>query len=164
MTRSEQKIGKNGERLAQAVLNGLGIEMLEKIGTPVLLSPYVDFRTGRTIPGVFRVKFGEKVSGDRRGILPDGTSVLIEVKTIWNGNLVYSELDNHQHNALKRHAGFKGLSLLVYVHQTGVYVMKYPPEGIPGFVPRKSITPERARELHEETLDILKLYRSDLTP
>ena len=35
----EQQIGKNGEQTARSVLDGLGLEMIEKIGTPVNLIP-----------------------------------------------------------------------------------------------------------------------------
>lgn len=159
--RRNQKIGKDGERLAQSVLNGLGIEMLEKIGTPVLIAPYIGGRGA--VPGVYYVKWGEKVSGDRRGILPGGRSVLIEVKTVWDGNLPFGQLDDHQHNALKRHASFGGLSLLVWVHNDGVFVMEYPAGGIPGFIPHKSITPARARDFHEKTVGLISMSRMNLT-
>lgn len=150
MSKRNKKIGQDGENLAQSVLNGLGIEMLEKIATPVLLSPH---RTQSGKPtGAYFVTWGEKVSGDRMGILPNGIRVLTEVKTIWSGNLIYSELDDHQHYALKMNAYFHGLSLLVWVNSDGVSVMIYPKDGIAGFIPRKSITPDMAKELHVESI------------
>ena len=133
MSRSQQRTGKQGESVAESTLSGLGIEMLEKIGTPILAIP-----AGR---GLFKVVWGEKVSGDRRGILPGGRSVLIEVKTILDANLTYSELKPHQHKGLKAHADWGGLSLLCWVHNTGVYVMEYP---VSGFDPGTSITPQVA--------------------
>jgi hypothetical protein len=154
MTKRDQNVGKHGEQLAESVLSGLGFEMLEKIATPVILIPYHDGR--RIIPGVYQVKHEKRVSGDRRAILPDGTSVLIEVKTRWDDNLIYSDLEDHQHEALKRHAGFNGLSLLVYVHNSGVFVMRYERGGIAGFIPRKSITPARAAALHKEAMIYLQ--------
>lgn len=118
MSKSEQLTGKHGEALAESTLHGLGVEMLEKIGTPVLTIP-----AGR---GLFKVVWGEKVSGDRRGILPGGRSVLIEVKTILDRNLRYSDLREHQPERLQEHAHHGGLSLLVWVHNSGVYVMGFP--------------------------------------
>jgi hypothetical protein len=150
--RSNQRTGSHGETLANSVLHGLGIEMLQKIGTPVKLTPYRD-RGGRGVKGVYYVKFEERVKGDRHGVLPDGTSVLIEVKTYWDRNLRYSDLDDHQHADLREHAGIgAALSLLVWVHNSGVWVMQYGAGGIAGFLPRSSISPERAEELHDETI------------
>jgi hypothetical protein len=134
MSRIQQRTGKQGENLAESTLLGLGIEQIEKIGTPVLLIP-------SRYKGLFKVVYGEKVSGDRRGILPGGRSVLIEVKTILDHNLTYSELKPHQHAGLKAHADFGGLSLLVWIHNSGVYVMEFP---ISGFIPGTSLTPQVA--------------------
>ena len=134
MSRTQQRTGKAGELLAESTLRGLGIEQIEKIGTPVLLIP-------SRYNGLFKPVYGEKVSGDRRGILPGGRSVLIEVKTILDSNLMYSELKPHQHAGLKEHADFGGLSLLVWVHNSGVYVLEYP---ISGFVPGTSLSPQVA--------------------
>lgn len=142
MGKTEKLIGEHGENLAESILSGLGVEMIEKIGTPVKLSPY------NKIPGVFRVAFGEAVSGDRRGILPGGRSVLIEVKTILDRNLQYSDLRKHQPERLRAHSLFGGLSLLIWVHNSGVYIMEFP---INGFESRKGITPARAMELDEQT-------------
>jgi hypothetical protein len=114
--RREQSIGKNGEQLAHSVLNGLGLEMIEKIGTPVR-TIFVGTYHGKD---VYQVIWGEKVAGDHRAMLPDGRSVLIEVKTIYNRNLTWSDLRDHQPGKLKEHADFNGLSLLVWVTDSGV--------------------------------------------
>jgi hypothetical protein len=137
----EQQIGKDGEQLARSVLNGLGLEFIEKIATPVLLirSKY---------PGLFRVIFEQPVAGDHRAMFPDGRSVLIEVKTVLDRNLVWSDLREHQPAKLQQHAELNGLSLLVWVHDTGVYVMRFP---IAGFGPGKGITPAQAAILHGVT-------------
>jgi len=145
--KAEKETGARGEREAQSVLSGMGIEMLEKVGTPIKAFP-----AGK---GLFKVIWGEKVSGDRRGILPGGISVLIEVKTILDKNLIYSDLRKHQPDRLVTHASWGGLSLLVWVHNSGTYVMMFP---IEGFVPRKSLTPEVARHQHQLTLDWLERY------
>lgn len=168
MTRIQQQIGKHGQKQAASILSGMGIEMVEEIGTPVKLLPV------KFIPGfanrkdVFRVIFGEKVSGDHRGVLPDGTSVLIETKTVLDGNLTWSHMREHQPDRLSRHAQIgRALSLLVWVHSTGVYVMhwkRYVDKdfiGIEGFGYRKSITPERAQALHREFLEFMDMVVKD---
>lgn len=142
MTRHEDRIGKIGQEHAAAALRRLGVKMVEKIGTPVRLIP-------APIKGTFKVVWGETVSGDHRGITDDGTSVLAETKTILDRNLVWSDLRDHQPGALTAHHEYGGVSLLVWVHSTGIYVMRWP---VPGFGPRKSITPERAQELELESL------------
>lgn len=145
----EQQIGKNGEQAARSVLDGLGLEMIEKIGTPVKLSPVPGARKN-----VYQVSFGEKVAADHRALLPDGRSVLIEVKTIYDRNLVWSDLREHQPAKLQQHANLNGLSLLVWVHDSGVYVMRFP---IEGFGPGKGITPAQAQNIH--TLTVLYIQR-----
>ena len=146
----EQQIGKNGEQTARSVLDGLGLEMIEKIGTPVNLIPV---RSGNQ-KNVFFVVWGEKVAADHRALLPDGRSVLIEVKTIYDRNLVWSDLREHQPAKLQQHADLNGLSLLVWVHDSGVYVMRFP---IEGFGPGKGITPAQAQNIH--TLTVLYIQR-----
>jgi hypothetical protein len=137
MTRYEDRIGKIGQEHAAAALRRLGVNMVEKIGTPVKLIP-------ARVKGTYKVVWGEKVSGDHRGILEDGTSVLAETKTIMDRNLVWSDLRDHQPERLSEHAQYGGVSLLVWVHSSGVYVMRWP---VRGFGPRKSITPEVAQLL-----------------
>lgn len=129
MTAREQNIGKHGEQLAMNTLRALGLEMVEKIGTPVKLQP-------ARIQGTYRVIFGEKVSGDCRAILPGGRSVLIETKTMLDHNLRWSDLREHQPGRLDRHSELGGISLLVWVHNSGVYVMGWP---VPNFGPGRAI-------------------------
>lgn len=142
MTRREQRTGSRGQEMAAIALRLLGIEMVEKIATPVKLirSPY---------KGLFKVIWEETVSGDHRGILRDGTSVLAETKTVLDGNLTWSHLREHQPGRLTEHAEYNGISLLVWVHNTGIYILKWP---VPDFGPRKSITPDRASQLQIHSL------------
>lgn len=138
MTRQQQQIGKHGQDLAAAALRQMGIEMVEQIGTPVHLIPY----SGSRSPGAaYRVIYGEKVSGDHRGILPGGISVLAETKTILDRNLRWSDLREHQPERLSEHARHGGLSLLVWVHRTGVHIMRWP---VLGFAPGEGMPPEFA--------------------
>lgn len=146
MTKREQQIGKQGQIQAAAALRRAGVEMVEQIGTPVKLIPMGTVR-GRQ---VFQVIYGEKVSGDHRGIIHGrGTGVLAETKTILDRNLRYSDLRDHQPERLTEHHEHGGISLLVWVHSTGAYIMRWP---VPLFVKGKSITPEEASLLNVEKL------------
>lgn len=137
MSRHEDRIGKIGQEQAAAALRRIGMNMVEKIGTPVKIIP-------ARVKGTYTVVWGEKVSGDHRGILDNGISVLAETKTIMDRNLVWSDLREHQPERLDQHAEFGGVSLLVWVHSSGIYVMRWP---VAGFGPRKSITPEQAQQI-----------------
>lgn len=120
------------------MLSLFGYEMVEKIGTPVSLISHP------RIKGFFRVIWGDMVSGDIRAIDPDtGRSVLAEVKTYEHDRLQYSVLKKHQHEALRNHTRFNGISFLIWVHPQEIFIMQYP---IPGFEPRKSLTLEMARK------------------
>ena len=141
MTHQQQRVGKHGQNLAAQALRALGVEMVEQIGTPVFLIP-------ATAKDVYRVVYGEKVSGDHRGLLPGGRSVLAETKTILDRNLRFSDLREHQPARLMEHTLHGGLSLLIWVHHTGVYVMTYP---LVGFEHGKSIDLDRARFEHATT-------------
>ena len=148
----EQRLGKRGQYTAAAVLSGrCGINMVEQIGTPVILIPVQAQRRN-----TYQVIFGEKVSGDHRGIIGAGISVLAETKTILDRNLRYSDLREHQPARLSEHADLGGISLLVWVEDTGTYVMRWP---IEGFVPGTSITPELAEQLDTITVAFLDHVR-----
>ena len=136
MSRHEDRIGKAGQEVAASALRRLGVEEVEQVGTPVKLIP-----RGK---GLYQVIWGEKVSGDHRGLLPGGRGVLAETKTILDRNLQWSDLRPHQPGKLDAHAKLGGLSLLVWVHSSGVYVMRWP---VLGFGPRKSIEPTMAGKL-----------------
>ena len=155
MTRQEQRIGKAGEGAAARALAALGICMVERIGTPVRLIPH-----GR----YFAVIWGEWVSGDHRGVLPGGRSVLAETKTALDRNLRWSDLRAHQPQRLSRHAELGGLSLLVWVHESRVhesrvYVMQWP---IEGFERGAGITVKQGEIEHEKTRVALVQYHKKL--
>lgn len=140
MSRHEDRIGKAGQGVAASALRRLGIEEVEQVGTPVKLIPRGKFGSHDT----YQVIWGEKVAGDHRGTLPGGRGVLAETKTILERNLQWSDLREHQPGKLDTHARLGGLAILVWVHSSGVYTMTWP---VPGFGPRKSITPEKAAAL-----------------
>jgi penicillin-binding protein-related factor A (putative recombinase) len=138
---NNKRIGSAGENLAAGALRRIGVEMVEEIATPVIVSRQAN---GRMIV----VGYKEKVSGDHRGIYR-GRSILAETKTVTDRNLQYGDLRPHQPERLEYHAECGGVSLLVWVHHSGVYIMQYP---IEGFKKGKSLTPERARELNIENI------------
>ena len=141
MTLQQQRVGKHGQNLAAQALRALGVEMVEQIGTPVFLIP-------ANVKDVYRVVYGEKVSGDHRGILRGGRSVLAETKTILDRNLRWSDLREHQPERLQEHSKHGGVSLLIWVHHTGVYVMTFP---LINFSRGKSIDIDRAKFEHATT-------------
>jgi hypothetical protein len=150
MTRQNQLTGKHGQQQAASYLSGTGLEMVEEIG-----NPYKIIRKLKN--GHFEVIFSSLASGDHQARLPDGSGVLIETKTVYDGNLTYSHLRDHQPARLSQHAAIgHAVSLLVWVHHSGIFVMRWTADGIPGFAPRKSITPERAVVLHEQTMEYLE--------
>lgn len=151
MARQQQKIGEQGEQLAESRLRSIGFEMIEKIGTPVKMAslPQHGFTALRKVginPKMVRkVIFGEKVAGDRRAIIPPlGRSVLIETKTILARNLRWSDLRPHQPGKLDEHSIQGGVSLIAWVHESGVYILQWP---VTGFEKGKSISPEKADQL-----------------
>ncbi len=150
MSRNEQLVGSHGQQRAASYLAGIGLEMVEEIGNP--------YRIIRQLPNKhFEVVFTETASGDHNARLPDGSFVLIETKTVMDGNLTYSHLREHQPDRLSRHASIgRAVSLLVWVHHSGIYIMRWKSDGIEGFGYRKSITPERARVLHDECMAYLQ--------
>jgi len=156
MAHIQQNIGKNAQRVVESYLDGLGFQMVEKIGTPMRLTPAQKDRY-KASRNTYYVAWGEKVSGDGRALLPNGMSVLFEVKnTSRTGeNLAWSQLEDHQRQALTRHASIgEALSLLVWVSDS-IYVMRWMPDGIEGFAPRKSITPEMASRLNDQCMTYL---------
>jgi hypothetical protein len=153
--RREQNIGKHGQNIAASVLSGrCGINMVEQIATPVKLIPASTARKD-----IFRVVWGEPVSGDHRGIIGNGISVLAETKTILDHNLRYGNLREHQPARLDEHVSYGGISLLVWVYSSDAYVLRWP---IEGFGPGKSITHAAAQLIDEETVDCLNELASSV--
>lgn len=137
-------IGNTGEEIARLQLRALGIELVEKVATPVKLKPYYDHIRGAVVPGVFYVEYAEKVSGDVRGVLPGGISVHCEVKVKDEDKIKNSVIKKHQRAWLDNHAAIGGLSLFVWVCFHEVFILRWP---IEGFVPGTTLSVERAREL-----------------
>lgn len=156
MSRMNQKIGQHGQNQAASYLSSIGLLLVEEIGTPVTTIPVKNIPAFAHRKDIFRVFYGNKVSGDTRALMPDGASVLIETKTVLDGNLTYSHMREHQPYRLSRHAKIgKAVSLLVWVHGSGIYVMRWGADGIAGFGPGKSIKQKQARILHDEFIEFL---------
>lgn len=143
-------LGAAGEDQGRAALARAGVNQVERVGTPVKLVAVSPAFTKR---GIFKVDFGERVAADYRGVLTGGRSVLAEVKTGFGRNLTWSDLRPHQPQALTDHAFHGGLSLLVWVTDNGVHILKWP---IPGFKKGKGLTPERAQELALDHRDLIQ--------
>jgi hypothetical protein len=135
-----RKQGNAGENLVKAELQRRGVALVERIETGWGI---IRGATGRIVSAYPL----SPVSGDFRGILAGGRSVLVEVKTIPE-RLPYSALELHQHVALKAHHEHGGLSLVAWVNGEEVTIFEYPN---PAFKPRKSITVGDVQEWGLET-------------
>jgi len=137
--RESQAKGKKGEGKAAGVLGRLGVHMVEEIATPIKI-----IQTKKIGEFIWRrITWRKKVSADHTGLLSDGRRVLAEVKTVEH-NLIWTDFKPHQPGRLTMNAEYKGISLVVWDHSSGVKVLKWP---IPDFRKGKGITPERADEL-----------------
>jgi hypothetical protein len=138
MSKTSKTIGAAGEDQGEAALARVGVFQIEKIGTP---AKYIPINAKLTLQSIFKIVFGEKVIGDRRGVARGGLSVLAEVKTCFDRNLQWSDLRPHQPKGLTDHDALGGISLIVWVTDNGVHVMRWP---IDGFGPGKGLTKEKA--------------------
>jgi penicillin-binding protein-related factor A (putative recombinase) len=121
---ANKKQGNAGENEARKELEKRGVSNVEF--TPV---EWVIIRgkSGRIINAFPKRK--DKATNDISGIIAgSGRSVRAEVKTT-DGTLPYKMLDDKQHEALQLHHDLGGLSLLVWVHDGIVSVMRYPIAG-----------------------------------
>jgi len=146
MPRLSQRLGAEGDQQAVGALYRVGVEQVEKIGTPVKIVAVSPDLTHR---GIYQVIFGEKVIGDYRGVAPGGISVIAEVKSAFGRNLHWSDLLPHQPPGLDRHDELGGISLLVWVTDNGVHVLRWP---VKGFGPGKGLTPEAADKMSIRSL------------
>ncbi len=131
-----QQLGAEGEGIAEKALAAYGVRMVEQITTPYAI-------TGRREDGWVRIKRKAKVSGDRRGVMGDGTGrrVLAEVKATEGDRILWSRLEDHQVRALDENNRLGAVSLLVVVFGRQAFVLRWP---VDGFLPRTSITVDDA--------------------
>lgn len=135
--RKNYKQGEVAQDLFEIRLRSLGVLMVERIHTPWKI---VRHPVTRKIVNAIQM---EKVSGDFRGILPGGRSVLVEVKSC--EHLVFSAFADHQVNALNEHRETGGLSLIGWKWPTGDAILQWP---IIGFIPRTSLPIEYAERFN----------------
>lgn len=130
--KASQQLGADGEQVAENALRAYGVRMVEQIATPYAI-------TDRRPDGFVRIKRSAKVSGDRRGVMGDGTGrrVLAEVKATSGDRILWSRLEDHQVRALDENNRLGAVSLLVVVFDRQAFVLRWPVEG---FLPRTSIT------------------------
>lgn len=137
--RQSQRTGAKGEEIAERALRAYGIEMVEQITTPFVI-------TNKMKGGWVKIKRKKKVSGDRRGVMGDGSGrrVLAEVKSTSGDRIQWSRLEDHQVRALDKNNRLNAVSLLVVSFTAvGTYVLRWP---VRGFGPGTSITAEMASE------------------
>lgn len=126
--RQSQKVGKNAEEAVRLALQTAGYRMIERVATPWT----VTFQGGRP-KAAFPTS---KVSGDFRAIEPGtGRSVLVEVKCR-SGRLRWSDLRPHQRQTLDEHHRLGGISILAWVTEDEVRLLRWPVEG---FGPGRSL-------------------------
>lgn len=132
--------GVVGETLTKAELVRLGFTMIERVHTPWKVLRKPDPKRGSRIVGAVPE---EKVSGDFRAVWPFtlenslvGVSVLVESKAREGDRVLWSDVEEHQRDALQRHHEAGGLSYLSVVLGGRATLMRWP---IPGFGPGSSI-------------------------
>lgn len=135
--KNNQAKGADGEAVAHRAMHNLGLQFIQPISTPYLITRG---RNGNVISATPKMK----VTGDLSAVGPNGVSVLAEVKRFDEDKLIYSRLENHQHEDLLKHHGCGGISLLIWVYQRQAIIMRYP---ITGFHPRTSIHIDDAKLL-----------------
>jgi hypothetical protein len=133
--RRRMRTGIVGQNVIEWRLREIGVLMVEAVNTPWKI-----MRVGGRITGAIPQ---EKVSGDFRGILPGGRSVLVEVKTF--DRLTFGAFKKHQHDALNDHHRLGGVSLVGWVCGSEQFILRWP---LPDFVPRASLAIETARQLN----------------
>lgn len=139
--RLNKAIGERAEWVARRRLEAAGVRLVERIGTPWRITRAM--RGGRSVI-VGATPVG-RVSGDYRGLLAGGRSVLVECKA--TDHLVWSTFEAHQRDALTAHAAAGGLSLVAWVRLQPVlacYLLEWTALCASGFGPGAGLTPEQA--------------------
>lgn len=135
-----KRMGEHGEQAAYLALRSIGLEFIEPIHQAWKLIRWLP-KYGRGAAHIVPLK---KLKGDFRAIGRDGVSVLVEVK-MRDEQLLWSDLKQHQREALTEHYQCGGMSLVVWVATNDIFVLEWP---IDGFAPRRSLSEEQARALN----------------
>jgi hypothetical protein len=136
--RSSQQRGEAGELLVRAALQKIGLKQIEKIHTPWRI---IRDDKGKVIDAVPL----EKVEGDFVAIDPNtGKKVLVESKWRQFPRLAYGDVKIHQHRSMFDNDAYGGISILAWVRDGRVKLMRYP---VLKFEPNKSIKWAEATEI-----------------
>jgi len=142
-----KKLGNEGEERTINRLRAIGALMPEEIGTPFVITNTKVINKQTWYKGYWK----EKVSGDIIAHTVDGTKILAEVKTILDRNLRWSDFKKHQPQKLSENAE-NAISLLVWWHSTGLYIMNWMDVLATGFGPGKGLTEQQAARLDIEKI------------
>ncbi len=147
--RMRQRKGALAEQQAILALKAKGVAIPEPIATPIrILGTKKDNRNQVW----HRIAYGQKVSGDVKGILPVqigaekiGIGVLAETKSPPD-KLSITDFRKHQLPGLMEHHNAYGIALIVWVSDYGLFTLRYP---LPPqyFRKGKPLTIEAANEL-----------------
>jgi penicillin-binding protein-related factor A (putative recombinase) len=118
MARLSQSKGKVGQDIAIMILRTMGVQMVEAISTPFVV-------THRKKGGWIKIAYSEPVSGDINGIMPNGIRVLCEVKAR-DRNLRKSDFEDHQLAALQENHNNFGISLVAWIHRDDNMILRWP--------------------------------------
>lgn len=136
ITKRSRKAGQAGEIAALYQLRYLGFVLIEAIETGWRVK-----RAGKKIIGATPLR---KVSGDFKAMTPGGRTVIVEVKARPE-RLQYGDLERHQVDALTSYHSHGGIALLIWRHEKGIAVMRWP---VFGFVAGTSISIDHATTLN----------------
>jgi len=142
--RRSQRKGQHGESIARLLLCAHGVRQVVRIETGWKVK-----RVAGRIVGAVPIA---RVCADWRGLMPGGQSVMAEAKER-KDILVHSDLEWHQHDALREHAEHGGASFVVVIYENhGAALLPYP---IADLMPRRpGITPLRARTIAVRWMDL----------
>lgn len=123
-------IGVIGETLTRSALQIAGLAEIERVHTPFKI---IRNSRGQIINAVPE----QKVSGDFRAVDPtNGKSVLVEAKTRSGDRVIWSDLEDHQVEALNGHVKAGAIALLSVVLEDKAILLEWP---VPGFGPGVSL-------------------------
>lgn len=132
--RRNTKIGKRGQNIAMEALAAAGYVCIEPIETGWVIVRRYNPRTKKSV--IVSAFPKEKVSGDIKAIDPaTGKAVHVEVKAV-KGNLRFSELDQHQVEALDTVVMAGAIAILAWVRGSMCRLYRWP---VDGFGPGKSL-------------------------
>lgn len=130
-----ERRGREAEDAVGLRLKLLGFACIQRITTP---------KRSFVRDGKIKTQYTKRVSGDYRATLPpSGTSVHVECKRT-EDNLRFSAFEAHQIAALNEHHHAGGLSLVAWIHQIEIMILRWP---MAALVAGRGVTVEQGRAL-----------------